>query len=168
MIEVIICILFLTILFWFRSTIRSGVDLYFAYKYLIDPDETRGHMYTMFKLGALIVNLCVCVTQMLIGSYRMGNAKYQVNEKFLKITFRSDGNDYFYLAKVPQGTDPVKQILNEVGDDVTSEILPYISNDDGITTPADFGYQRVTVRTVFAHDVVFEENELMCLTYFSS
>lgn len=170
MIAIVCSFIGLVVLYWYRSMIRNGVDLYFSYKYLIDPDDSRGHLYTMFKLSALMINVGVCMIQLFIGSYRLDNVekhKKHKNEKYLKITFRSDSNDYFYLVRVLDETEPIKQIVNEMDEDVTGEILPYISYDEGITTPADFGYKRLNVRTVFEQEIVFEENELISLTYVS-
>lgn len=154
----------------YRALLQNGVDMYMSYKYLIDPENRHGHIYTMFKLSALIVNIGVCMIQLYMGMGSFGpsttNNEMDKTEKFLKITFRSGcGKTYFYLVRVPVNTNPIKQILNEDDDDITDEVLPYLSSS--MTTPADFGYKRITVQTVFEQEVIFEENELMNIDYFS-
>ncbi len=90
------------------------------------------------------------------------------NKKYIKISYKYNGNTYFYLLKIPRGITPLSSIKDENDIDITDTIMPYLGPNLDCHNikiyPKDFGYNKIKVTTLFDKVVIFEENDPIILT----
>jgi len=90
------------------------------------------------------------------------------NKKYLKISYKYRDKTYFYLLKIPRGVQPLKNIVDEEGNDISDIIEPYLGPNldchGALIYPKDFGYKQIKVTTVFDKTIVFDEEQKIELT----
>jgi hypothetical protein len=91
------------------------------------------------------------------------------NKNYLKISYKYNDKDYFYLLKVPRGVIPIISITDENDDNIEDIISPYLGPNldchGASIYPRDFGYSKIKIKTVFNKLVIFDENQKIDITY---
>jgi hypothetical protein len=136
-----------------KETIKTSYQLYKLYKKTVDPDGNLGHFYTLKS----IINI--------FKKYEKPLEKF--NKKYLKISYKYNDKDYFYLLKIPRGIMPLRSIENEKGDNIDDILTPYLGPNldchGSDIYPKDFGYEKIKITTVFDRIITFEENDKIIL-----
>lgn len=136
-----------------KETIKTSYQLYKLYKKTVDPDGNLGHFYTLKS----IINIFK----------KQEKPLEKFNKKYLKISYRYNDKDYFYLLKIPRGIMPLRSIENEKGDNIDDILTPYLGPNldchGSDIYPKDFGYEKIKITTVFDRIITFEENDKIIL-----
>lgn len=142
-----------------------AVTIYQSFRALTDPTGEEGHFFTIWKMAGMLTSVLRNTYQVHFHDSNVNPEK--LNHKFLKIPFRYKDHSYFYLLRIPRGVIPIESIVDENGQDVMSDIVPYLGPNldcggSGVT-PADFGYQKLVVTTVLDRRAEFELNDAITL-----
>lgn len=159
----IIFLIVLLSIYKYNNKIRSIHSAYKTYKKIIDPTNKYGHIYTMKN----IFNLAYSVYDMFQTKQTPPLQKF--NKNYLKISYKYNDKDYFYLLKVPRGVIPIISITDENDDNIEDIISPYLGPNldchGASIYPRDFGYSKIKIKTVFNKLVIFDENQKIDITY---
>lgn len=134
----------------------TGYLLYKSFKNMIDPDGTKGHFFVLSSLTSFWKDKM---------NYQNRPPIEKFNRDYIKISYVYKDKPYFYLLKVKRGVTPLLSIVDDSGNDIMGEMIPYLGPNLDChqipLTPKDFGYERITVTTVLDSTVTFEENDLI-------
>ena len=123
---------------------------------MIDPDGSKGHLFVLSSISGFWREKL---------SYESRPPIEKFNRDYIKISYVYKEKPYFYLLKVKRGVTPLLTIVDEAGNDIMDEMVPYLGPNldchNISLTPKDFGYQRITVTTVLDNTVTFEENDMI-------
>lgn len=90
------------------------------------------------------------------------------NKKYLKAPYEYHGKVFYYLFKSKNNSQPIKNIKNESGQDVTDAVLPYLGPHldchGACIYPKDFGYVSIKIETMYDQEFVFEEDQEISLS----
>jgi hypothetical protein len=129
---------------------------------MIDPHNKQGHIYTIKNICSIVYSL-----------YAMFKIKdtapiEKFNKNYIKISYKYNDKNYFYLLKVPRGIVPIISITDENDNNIDDIISPYLGPNldchGSSIYPKDFGYSKIKIKTVFDKLVVFEENQRIEIT----
>lgn len=158
----IVFLIVLLTIYKYNDKFRSMHKVYKTYKKMIDPQDKHGHLYA-------IKNICTIVYSL----YNMFRIKEKIpiekfNKNYLKISYKYNDKNYFYLLKVPRGIVPIISITDENDNNIDDIISPYLGPNldchGSSIYPKDFGYSKIKIKTVFDKLVVFEENQKIEIT----
>lgn len=157
-----------------KDSIRKVYNIYSSYKKMVDPDSSKGHIYTiksLFSILLLIVPLFKTsvfsnTTNTNENEHKKNNNK-KFEKKYIKIPYKYREKEYFYLLKVPKGVQPLLSIVDENDTNIEEELTPYLGPNldchNTNITPNDFGYQKVIITTIFDKKIIFEADQIISL-----
>lgn len=169
MLYFIILLALFTVFFKYGYKIKQCVQLYRNYKSFVDPNNKLSHIQIIRNLFSLFFSILYSTYSL----YYMTNTKKEkesakFNKKYLKISYKYRDKTYFYLLKIPRGVQPLKNIVDEDGNDISDIINPYLGPNldchGALIYPKDFGYNQIKITTVFDKTIVFDEDQKIELT----
>lgn len=138
---------------------------------MIDPENKKGHIYTIknvFKLAYSLYNSFNPNNNQNKENKQIIKPLEKFNKKYLKISYKYNDKNYFYLLKVPKGILPIMSITDENDNDIEDIISPYLGPNldchNETIYPRDFGYSKIKIKTIFDKIVVFDEDQKIEIT----
>ena len=104
---------------------------------------------------ALYINLIQYLNKSLI----------MIDKNTYELTYVINGTTYKNIIKIKRGPKPILQIIDELSEDITEKILPYLgpSYDFGGSklTPKHFKYKTLTFEMSDGNEKIFNENDII-------
>ena len=139
---------------------KSIVSKYIKWKRLnrlVSKIETDNIRVIWISLKILIRTFYVAFIQYINNSVR------KLDNKTFELTYVINGKMYKMIAIPKRGPAPILQISNDLGDDVTDLILPYMGSQydwhGSIFKPEFFGYRSLTFELGDGSEHTYEETD---------